>query len=975
MKKSLINYGIPIALVLAALLTGCSQPTDDDDSGGGGNVPRYDEIRAVDVYSIAAAFDAGQNPVFVEKDISLGDQELVIPTGKTLDFVANKRTLTANGIGQYAKIILAGDINLVNGENYITLDGEHQKFITTLANLEKYAEVKDLSYASHQETDPGYYPFPTVPDFRDDSKKFKVYADNVVIIQEWTSGLENDFLALAGSASVYYDGYLALEVPSVGDGYASPSALEIIGKYTDQLRIYILNSVKFPDAVIDLGAGGGVIPPAYIPVRSSSYNSLRSISGPDPDGEIVIAGGLYLNRSRVLLVNNSTETGPTNVVMAIKGPISGLSDDTSGRVLITGGSVTVYNANFADTNRTVFQTGKIDFIAELGNKFGDTVEFRGEGPVRVNGPSVIKQAEFNGETILGGKVTTKAGASLIFKAMGSKIYGGLDLAPNTAITANGITITGNITGDAQSWETIVKDPKIDTTNTDDNTGAPPPPAPSPDLETIILTKANFNAGGQYINGVDNVLNLGAVNIVIDATGMNDKIIFTKGAVLQGGLGIRANPNNIPIKVENGDNGVIVNTNGTIDNSAIDFSQVTTWKFQAKFPQFVKAVTFDDVTSVTIGTEGELATVEVASDVSLSFENADALTVNQPVKFTTSTAAGIEVTLSSTANTFEEDVTFGSGVTAVVPDGVTITISGDDVAFNGPLSIGSASIVDIANAKAPVLGDVSITGYGSLSASAAKKIGLIGTTGTGIFIEAGVDDVDFNVSSDNLTVTSGVLPLGTNDINLSSVASLVLNGGASLSFDESGSGGVKANVYSIGIAGTAGALKTINGVKFTAGSIGAAVEAEVPTLTFGTDGPFLNVKNNAPKGQELTLANAIIDITAGGSITFDATSALHITGVGSLVTVGGSLAYSGYIASSKIGAGGDIPGGSLFAGTSGVDAYMDIGTAAANFITSTDNFGILSSLNYNITNLFNGGDIGNGGGAGESGSIAVFKEAQ
>ncbi|MDR2658686.1 MAG: hypothetical protein LBC27_01685 [Spirochaetaceae bacterium] len=685
MKKSLINYGIPIALMLAALLAGCAQPTDSD-SGGGGNVPRYDEIRAIDVFTIAAAFEAGQNPVYPEKDITLGNQELIVPRGKTLDFVVNNKHIASGGIGNFTKIILAGDINLPDGENYIRLTEPTQKFVATKANLTKYAEVMRPGGEASA------YPFDTVLAFTDDSKKFKITTDNVVVIQDW-DGLETTFRDLGAEAKTYYDGYLALEVPTVGDGYISPSALEIIGKYTNQLRIYILNSVKAPDMNIYLTGGGEDILPLTTNIRSASSTPLFSVDGGgggDPAGEIVIAGGLYLNKSYITLADG--------IPMSVKGPLAALSDDTSGNPLISGGSVTVYNANFGDTAKATFAVKSIDFASStLTNKFGDSVAFTGKGAVKISGPAEIKLAEFQGPAILAGKVTTKAGANLTFKDK-AEIIGGMDIGLNTTVAASTesgkeVIISGNITGDSRSWDTISKTPGVTPENVVNDTDTPVEPGPV--LDTITLTKDNFDpsTGNYVVDKKDAILDLGVFNILIDLDEMTTIPKFVMGGTLQGGIKVLANTlpeEDWQVIFTNG-GFITVKTGELIDNTYINFDDVQKWIIQDKFPSFAESMEFK--TPVEIGKSGEDLSINVAADV--SFTDVGSLTAYQPVKFTNQ--AGVKLFDNSN---FEKRVEFTGPVTiskASANNGGTFSAGG---AFNASLEIEENAMVVFGPDEAP-----------------------------------------------------------------------------------------------------------------------------------------------------------------------------------------------------------------------------------------------------------------------------------
>jgi PBP1b-binding outer membrane lipoprotein LpoB len=113
MKKS-IFYGFPAVLVLAALLSGCSQPTDSNDTPSTPSV----SVPASDLSYIAYAFGDGVKTVKAVNNISLGSSELVIPAGKTLDLATSK---------VYIQDITGDSKIIAQGKNAIIFEAQQAK--------------------------------------------------------------------------------------------------------------------------------------------------------------------------------------------------------------------------------------------------------------------------------------------------------------------------------------------------------------------------------------------------------------------------------------------------------------------------------------------------------------------------------------------------------------------------------------------------------------------------------------------------------------------------------------------------------------------------------------------------------------------------------------------------------------------------------------------------------------------------------
>jgi hypothetical protein len=673
MKKSL-NYGIPAALVLAAL-AGCAQPTDDGGSGGGGggdSRPIVNTIVPNSLYRIAAAFNAGQNPVYVEGDISLGNEELVIPEGKTLDFTKYDTHIASGGIGKRAKLILAGDIAVKMGENAIMLEGEEQKLVVSLDKFNQYVEAKAPV------VDAAKYDFATVPEYVDSRKPIKVKAENVVIIQKWTGG-EEEFVKFVQDAQNKYEGYLAITAPTV-EGYISVESLAIITKYYRYVKLYILNDIKMPDADIKFDVTSAPLTSISAQVADGPLYNRND----DELGQIVIAGGLLLNRSRITL--------PETTSFIVKGPISGRSAYAGDvQPLIKGGKLTAYNANFDKDAVSAIEAGEVKFISsDLVNNFGAAMEFKEGGKVTVAGDAVVNSIKFEGPVTLNGRVKTDPGANLTFAGdVTSKIAAGLDLGNNTNITVLGpnqtLTISGAVSGDYSSWTKIMENPSINTTDAEDDTGRD-----EPGWRTITAASFIYNSGGSfgYTTGGDSAKTY--IDVDSDDEGISLRLDLTAvpaestyAPVIKGGTfaGLQVilsetNPPEWDIKFTGP---VVITGDGSveIDNKYVNFDGVTNWIFKNAYPNFKHAGTLyaADITIGTAPTQQSVApkTIIVSdSKIILGGTTNSSIKFKQPVEFNSDKLDYI----TSGNVTFDYDSTFNSP---------TVTFSGDGgsfVVFNG-----------------------------------------------------------------------------------------------------------------------------------------------------------------------------------------------------------------------------------------------------------------------------------------------------
>jgi hypothetical protein len=476
MKKSFI-YGIPIALMLAALSLGCESPTSSEDNGGP-TQPKYEEITAVDVYSIAAAFDEGQNPVYVAADIRVGNEELSIPAGKTLDFVANNKDLLADGLGETGKLILAGDIVLRDGANYFYVVGAKQKLITTLENINKYVEV----LTNDPSRGPELYPFPVVTAYADNSKKIKTTADNVVLIQNiGNNTTDKEFTLMAGSAVTFYDSYLALNV-ELNNGYLTPTVMDFINTYYNRLKTYITNgTVLLPDTSIKFTGGGNTsITPFNIdPTREASRIA-------DSNGFITFSSGVVFDKASITL-NDTTR-------LSIKGVVRVISADSTTQNIVSGGTLEAYTVKFDEKS-----TPTIDSVASitgsLPNNFGAGVTFTKKA--EIFGPAIINTADFQSDVTISGLITlAPSGKINLSDTAGSKnmLTGGIALGPGSTITGIG-TISGIVTGDKDSLDIIKGNGSVYSDEATDGT-TPSNPA---DIPLTWITLQATDAPGGVVN--------------------------------------------------------------------------------------------------------------------------------------------------------------------------------------------------------------------------------------------------------------------------------------------------------------------------------------------------------------------------------------------------------------------------------------------------------------------------------------------
>jgi hypothetical protein len=643
MKKSFL-YFIPAALILALLFAGCPQEAEEDD---GGVIPSYQK----DVDGIAVAFADGAPVVYLKDNLHLGDSELVIPAGKTLDL---SRSVTIDQIGARGKLIVVGNITPDTGENRSKYDillykAPGAKIIITESQYNAYVDdiyVEDDEGSVTVKTDDAGVPLVPNPD------KFIKAFDNQVIkfatfdigsAQAWETYIKDQALTVTDNTE-----YVPL---LVGNGTVINKAIgEVISTYGSGRRVYIIGDVTV-SGLIDLTG------PTWYPSAESRFNVID-----DADGSLLIGGAVAF-------------------------------DGGAGEVKTTGGLTvlgTLTTKGDRDTAKVNAEGPLVAYLLRLtsgGGGFGGPVTLIGSLPSKFGGNAVFNDTLTARGTVIIDEVTFKKAVTFNgpVEFMGNSKS--VTVEPGTQITLNGPVTLSN-SDPVNVADTTVFNAVGVPTFTYDNDVTLGPEQAIKDAGSIGYAKpVIFN--GKVVIGTQSYFNQGVVfnsDATFNLTTLGDGEVHF-GSLATGEDGGYGDPEASAYfaKAVSIGSGILaggsIGVPVTFRNTAAIAGDV----------DFISTAVFDgNLTLTGAGTFGGTATF--AKDT--SFPAGSQVTLKAPLNF-----PGMVINLVAAPEGY---------LTPDAADTGFLKITGDTLTFGGTLTVGSASI-DISKGGKIVIGTGENTG--------------------------------------------------------------------------------------------------------------------------------------------------------------------------------------------------------------------------------------------------------------------------
>jgi hypothetical protein len=413
MKKSFL-YVLSAALLLTLSLSGCPQDADDDDDGP----TKQETVDAPtsDLSYIAYAFGEGIQTVTAVNNINLGDNELVIPAGKSLDLASEDVILT--GFTKNSKIIAWGDgkisfsqdqksspVILPKGAKIIA----DEEFIKAHVRIDYLNDTDGTTYTEADWDAAGIPPGDRPSAADPDTAAFSVYWDQVVIIKPFEEFKEYKQPDVTPGASDPLNGrgyrfggkYVAVKAPANGE--ITGNEVNIINEKAQNLCFYLAGEpvvFSFPNYTIDFSGSGnsGAYYKDWKPANSVSpgpevesvFNYIDDNGKTDKLYSLVVAGDIDLRNGTVEAPGGLTVWG------VLKSP-TGV--DTS-KVDITG-STTPLTAWTVRLNGATFNSD-VTLLGSIANTFGGGANFSGK--TRITGASTFNGATFNQLAVFSGPV-------------------------------------------------------------------------------------------------------------------------------------------------------------------------------------------------------------------------------------------------------------------------------------------------------------------------------------------------------------------------------------------------------------------------------------------------------------------------------------------------------------------------------------------------------------------------------------------
>jgi hypothetical protein len=850
MKKSFL-YVLSAALLLTLSLSGCPQDADDDDDGASTSKPADPgNPPTSDLSYIAYAFGQSDGPATVKavNNIRLGDNELVIPAGKTLDLASEGVIL--KGFTKNSKIIAWGDgkINFSSAQKSVQLPTgaliiADEEFINANVKVEYFAKSDGIQY---QQTawDTNGIPDPDRPT-AGDTAPFRVFWDQIVIIKTFEDfkGYTKPATAPAETAPLngrgykFQDKYVAVKAPENGE--ITSDEVGEINKKAQDLCFYLAGEpviFSFPNEKIELKKDVVDSNEYYkkwepnstaIITTSSVFNYIDNSGAADRKGSLVVAGDIDFRHGTVKAPGGLTVWGVLKNSQRNDTSTDNITDDETP---FTAWTVRLNGATFNDD---------VTLLGSVANTFGGAANFSGK--TRITGSSTFNGATFGELAVFSGPVTfngTKGGASASVKFEGDVVF------------ADNVFINAKVSFDPNKDNRFYK--LLGGLSFDEL--AKYKLKPGDNDTTILISEKN-------ISPPDDAASMTSVNFVF-----TEDVIFKNGTY------------HFPKKV-------------TFENSLTTSAGSLSF---AETPEFKGTVTGGGSITVT-GTDK----VTFAKTVNIGYGkfNVD-VTFAEDVTFTESVEFAKAVNGTGNLNT-PGSAKFGGTVSLVNADfggPVSFTKTGEPIKINGNVTFGSyASLLN----DEVEFGNATFKKSGSLGAKGGK----INTAQFDAYADAKF------ISSGNLILTgAGITLPGKGTISATADGSVVKFSGNGIDITGRGSIGpaIVFNSKGLTLSGEDAGLTLIGGgnkyidfVKASdSGAGGFDITGGVGTLTFGSfsanDGdstPTITLKSNseflidsefatsyAVTGGSFTLYNTILDLS-GGSVTFGGTKDMLIVAGG------------------------------------------------------------------------------------------------
>jgi hypothetical protein len=1016
MKKSFL-YVLSAALLLTLSLSGCPQDADDDDDGASTSKPA-DPVNppTSDLSYIAYAFGHDINTVKAVNDISLGDNELVIPAGKTLDLASGNVSLV--GLNRNSKIIAWGngkiEFTQAQKESPVLLPKgaliiADEEFINANVYVDYTKDIDGNTWTLAEWENAGILGTDRPEGAPEDAASFRACWDQIVIIKPF-----EEFKEYATDLPGYrfQEKYVAVKAPA--SGAITGNDVNIINQKAQNLCFYLAGepvkfnfpayTIDFSDTTRDSYEYYKDWKPLRTPVTpvtpvtpGSVFNYINDEGETDNRRSLVVAGDIDFTSGKVRAPGGLTVWG---VLKSSFGEDTSDENITGGETPLTTWTVRLNGAAF---------NSDVTILGSVANTFGGSATFSGK--TRITGASIFKGATFNKLAVFGGPVTFD----------GDK---GGDSTEATVIFNDDVLFSDNAYIYQRAKFTATKNNrfyKLLSGLTFDEI-AVANLKPGDDEATIAVDSKTISpTDGGSINA--NILFL--EDVKVDGKTPNryhfpKSVTFAKKLELEGGS----------LSVI-GDAEFIGPVTGGGSISALSAGSTAVFKDDVSiaYGTFATTTTFEkDVTIARVISKGTtsvagkaeiengvfLAPITIEGDADIAYGSFGATTViNGKATIPAGTFSGA-TTINGGA-----DITFGSfsGGPTEISGETNIGIGSFSTVFNAKgetTFAGTAYFANAVNAEAKVSFETDAYFGGTVNLAATEFAGTVSfvktnspitingdvlfgsyaplqtdkveITGKATFKQGGsanggnINTADFDASSQ--FITSGDLKLSSGGITLKGNGTIAVPIGGLVSLDasgikitEEGSIGPSIVFKDSGLTLAKGAKLTLKDSSTYFDFIGGGAEGEgfsvsgVSTLTpgsFSATGPIAAVINprgnlNFPidtYGGSFTLDHTTLNLTAGGSLTFGGTqNLLYIVNGGNLITDNNAGIY-GKALQNPLKEKGIII---TTAGSNGVDAGQTSAVlVGGTFDTASINAGSVGTLQTNIitkASRFNGAITG------------------
>jgi hypothetical protein len=266
MKKSLF-FGVPLALVVLAFFAGCPQSSEEDPTGD--YVGAYETTPE----GIAIAFADEQSLVYLRADLSLGAQEVVVPSGKTLDF---SKGVTITNVTKGGKLIVAdgGVLKFPDNNDHDILWFKYTGgiIIATQGFIDSNIEWVEFDTSGN-------------PVYGDDTKHIKATEKQVIPIQNFGDLTDDTRWTTFLDGYTYADGYY---IPITYNGEIGTEQVKKINYYGKGHRLYLIGNVTVTEPIDLVGKA------EYTPATPDAGPALFNAALADDNGSLVVAGNVIV---------------------------------------------------------------------------------------------------------------------------------------------------------------------------------------------------------------------------------------------------------------------------------------------------------------------------------------------------------------------------------------------------------------------------------------------------------------------------------------------------------------------------------------------------------------------------------------------------------------------------------------------------------------------------------------------------------